>query len=131
MVDTRAQMVEALDWLWHDDAARRRLGHSGAARVRAAHTCLHRAEQLLGIVARLRGQRAPDLAAAAALNGKYDLDAPPVSPAAAAAQNGHARLAPPDVAALCPPPAAGPKPAARPARKPAAEPAVPALTRSA
>ncbi|MGH2350234.1 MAG: CgeB family protein [Chloroflexota bacterium] len=55
VVDTRAQMVDALQWLWCDEAARERLGRNGLARIRSAHTCRHRAEQLLSIVARLRG----------------------------------------------------------------------------
>jgi spore maturation protein CgeB len=54
VVDNRGQMEEALDWLWRDDRAREQLAANGLARVRAQHTCLHRAEQLLGIVARLR-----------------------------------------------------------------------------
>lgn len=57
MVDTAKQMEEALDWLWHDDDARSRLARNGLLRVRGAHTCLHRAEQLLEIVARLRAPR--------------------------------------------------------------------------
>lgn len=52
---TPAQLTEALQWLWQDEAARLRLGRSGLERVLAAHTCNHRAEQILGIVARLRG----------------------------------------------------------------------------
>jgi spore maturation protein CgeB len=55
VVDSRAQMMEALEWLWRDPAARERLGKSGAARVRAQHTCRHRARQLLALVARLNG----------------------------------------------------------------------------
>ena len=53
VVDTRAQMEEALAWLWEDETARRRLARSGLARIRAEHTYLHRAEQLLGIIARI------------------------------------------------------------------------------
>ena len=59
VVDSRAQMEEALDWLWRDPAARESLGRSGLARVLTHHTCRHRAEQLLEIVARLRLKRAP------------------------------------------------------------------------
>lgn len=58
IVDTRSQMEEALDWLWHDQAARLRLRRNGLARVRARHTCLHRAAQLLELVATLRGEPA-------------------------------------------------------------------------
>ncbi|CAA9267483.1 MAG: Spore_germination_protein_CgeB [uncultured Chloroflexi bacterium] len=54
VVDTKKDMLEALDWLWHDHDAREKLGRSGVARVLAHHTCRHRAEQLLTIVARLR-----------------------------------------------------------------------------
>jgi spore maturation protein CgeB len=54
VADTREQFVEALDWLWHDPAARERLGREGRARILEAHTCRHRAEQLLAIVAGLR-----------------------------------------------------------------------------
>jgi spore maturation protein CgeB len=54
VVDSKKDMLEALDWLWHDDDAREKLGRSGVARVLAHHTCRHRAEQLLGIVAGLR-----------------------------------------------------------------------------
>jgi spore maturation protein CgeB len=54
VVDTRKQMEEALDWLWRDEAAREQIGRNGAARVSAMHTCRHRVEQLLGIVARVR-----------------------------------------------------------------------------
>jgi spore maturation protein CgeB len=55
VVETRRQMLEALRWLWHDEDARERLGRNGLARIRAAHTCRHRVEQLLALVARLRG----------------------------------------------------------------------------
>jgi spore maturation protein CgeB len=54
VADNREQMVEALDWLWHDAPARERLGREGRARILEAHTCRHRAEQLLAIVAGLR-----------------------------------------------------------------------------
>ncbi|MDQ3703510.1 MAG: glycosyltransferase [Chloroflexota bacterium] len=54
VAETPAQLTEALQWLWQDEAARLRLGRSGLQRVLAAHTCTHRAEQILGIVARLR-----------------------------------------------------------------------------
>ena len=54
LVDTPAQMEEALDWLWHDGDARARLGRNGRLRVLDAHTCAHRAEQLLEIVAGLQ-----------------------------------------------------------------------------
>jgi spore maturation protein CgeB len=58
-VASRAQLEEALIWLWHDDAARERLGRRGLARILARHTCRHRAEQLLEIVAGLKLQRSP------------------------------------------------------------------------
>ncbi|HEX2034359.1 MAG TPA: glycosyltransferase [Chloroflexota bacterium] len=68
VVASERQMVEALEWLWQDEVARRRLGQRGAARIRAQHTCRHRAEQLLGIVAQLRGrEEAGRLPAAVAL----------------------------------------------------------------
>jgi spore maturation protein CgeB len=54
VVDSRKDMEEALDWLWNDADAREKLGRSGVSRILAQHTCRHRAEQLLGIVARLR-----------------------------------------------------------------------------
>jgi spore maturation protein CgeB len=57
VVDTRSQMEEALDWLWRDAAARERIGRSGAARVQALHTCRHRVEQLVAVIADLRGMR--------------------------------------------------------------------------
>jgi spore maturation protein CgeB len=57
VADTRAQMEEALSWLWHDETARQTLARSGLARVRAKHTCFHRATQLLDIIAGLRGVR--------------------------------------------------------------------------
>lgn len=55
VAETPAQLTGALQWLWQDEPARLRLGRSGLQRVLAAHTCTHRAEQILGIVARLRG----------------------------------------------------------------------------
>jgi spore maturation protein CgeB len=54
LVDTPTQTEEVLEWLWRDDDARARLGQSGMLRVLGAHTCLHRAEQLLEIVASCR-----------------------------------------------------------------------------
>jgi spore maturation protein CgeB len=54
LVDTPAQMEEVLAWLWHDASARARLGRNGMLRVLGAHTCVHRAEQLLEIVQDLR-----------------------------------------------------------------------------
>lgn len=56
VADTPARLQEALEWLWRDEDARRRLGQSGRERILARHTCRHRAEQILGIVAGLRGQ---------------------------------------------------------------------------
>jgi spore maturation protein CgeB len=59
VADTPRQMEEALRWLWRDEGAARRLGHSGRERILAHHTCRHRAEQILGIVGRLRGGGGP------------------------------------------------------------------------
>jgi spore maturation protein CgeB len=53
VVDTPAHLEGALEWLWRDDAARRRLAESGERRILAAHTCRHRADQLQAIVAGL------------------------------------------------------------------------------
>ncbi|MGE5619115.1 MAG: glycosyltransferase [Sphingomonadaceae bacterium] len=58
-VDTPAQMKEALIWLAHDEEARRRIGSRGRDTVLARHTCRHRADELVQIVGRLRGERAP------------------------------------------------------------------------
>jgi spore maturation protein CgeB len=60
VTETAAQQEAVLEWLWRDEAARQRLGRSGRARILAQHTCRHRAEQLLAIIARLRGDPAPD-----------------------------------------------------------------------
>jgi spore maturation protein CgeB len=65
VVDTPKDMEEALDWLWRDDAARDEMGRRGVARILAHHTCRHRAEQLLDIVAQLR----PSLTSPAAALG--------------------------------------------------------------
>ncbi len=59
VADTPRQMEEALRWLWQDEGAARRLGHSGRERILAHHTCRHRALQILDIVARLRGEVGP------------------------------------------------------------------------
>jgi spore maturation protein CgeB len=59
VADTPQQMEEALRWLWRDEGAARRLGHSGRERILAQHTCRHRALQILDLVSRLRGEVAP------------------------------------------------------------------------
>lgn len=53
VVETPAQMREALDWLTRDDAARATLAEHGHRTILARHTCGHRADELLGIVGRL------------------------------------------------------------------------------
>lgn len=73
VAETPAQLEEALQWLWSDETARLRLGRSGLQRILAAHTCNHRAEQILGIVARLRGDAPAPLARESVRNG----DRPP------------------------------------------------------
>jgi spore maturation protein CgeB len=55
VVDTPARLEAALEWLWRDESARRRLARSGEQRILAAHTCRHRAAQLQAIVAGLGG----------------------------------------------------------------------------
>jgi spore maturation protein CgeB len=42
-------MQSQLRWLLHDDHARRQIGESGLATIRARHTCMHRAEELTAI----------------------------------------------------------------------------------
>jgi spore maturation protein CgeB len=79
-VDTPAQLEEALQWLWHDADARARLGRSGRQRVRGAHTCAHRADQLLAIVAALRAPRAAAVAAGLREHGA-GADRPRAAPA--------------------------------------------------
>ncbi|MCL4368939.1 MAG: glycosyltransferase [Actinobacteria bacterium] len=54
-VDSPSQMAEAVRWLATDPTARARLGERGRATVLARHTCLHRADELVGIAERLRG----------------------------------------------------------------------------
>ncbi|MFT8244349.1 CgeB family protein [Roseomonas sp. BN140053] len=49
-----AEMVQHLRALRHDPALRRDLAARGLATVRARHSCAHRAEELLGILATLR-----------------------------------------------------------------------------
>ncbi len=55
-VDTPSQMAEALRWLAGDAEARRTIGSHGRATVLRAHTCHHRAEELVGIIRQLRHQ---------------------------------------------------------------------------
>jgi spore maturation protein CgeB len=56
VVDTPAQMREALRWLTSDPGARERIGFQGRETVLSRHTCRHRAEELVGIVRRVRGE---------------------------------------------------------------------------
>ena len=67
MVDNRKEMQDALAWLWEDESARQRLARNGRERIRAEHTCMHRAQQILDIVADLRGTRAGPMAVRRAL----------------------------------------------------------------
>jgi len=53
-VDTPSQMTEAIRWLASDEAARARLEAHGMMTILSRHTCRHRAEELVEIVARLR-----------------------------------------------------------------------------
>ena len=76
VVDTPARLEAALEWLWRDESARRRLARSGEQRILAAHTCRHRAAQLQAIVAGLGGP-------AARPPGRLPAPAPPPSPAPA------------------------------------------------
>jgi spore maturation protein CgeB len=48
------EMRELIDWLCHDDAARERIAAQGYARVLARHTCAHRADELLALLADTR-----------------------------------------------------------------------------
>ena len=59
VADTPRQMEEALRWLWQDEGPRGAWAIAGEERILAQHTCRHRAEQILGIVARLRGEVGP------------------------------------------------------------------------
>lgn len=47
---TPEEMREAIAWLCSDDAARRRFGERGRARVLERHTCEHRADELVGML---------------------------------------------------------------------------------
>lgn len=55
-VDAPSQMVEVLRWLASDDRARETIGSHGRATVLQRHTCRHRAEELVGIIRRLRSR---------------------------------------------------------------------------
>jgi len=57
VVETPREMVEAIAWLAHDPAARARIGAQARATILARHTCLHRTQQILDIVAELRSAR--------------------------------------------------------------------------
>jgi spore maturation protein CgeB len=59
VAETPAQQEAALQWLWKDETARARLGRNGRRRIMDGHTCLHRAEQIIRIVARLQGLQPP------------------------------------------------------------------------
>jgi spore maturation protein CgeB len=52
-----AEMTDHLRALAHDPQLRQELAASGLATIRAHHTCAHRVEELLSIVARLKGTR--------------------------------------------------------------------------
>ncbi len=58
-----AEMVRHLRALRCDPALRMALAESGLATIRARHTCAHRAEELLSIVARLRAVEPADMPA--------------------------------------------------------------------
>ena len=49
---TPKALRDAIDWLTHDDAARDSIGQHGLQTILERHTCGHRADQLLEIVAR-------------------------------------------------------------------------------
>ncbi|GAC1323940.1 MAG: glycosyltransferase [Chloroflexota bacterium] len=51
VASTPNEMRDAIDWLTHDDAARERIGQHGLGTILTRHTCGHRADQLLEIVA--------------------------------------------------------------------------------
>jgi spore maturation protein CgeB len=51
---TPEHMRDCIAWLCRDEAARRRYGENGRETVLARHTCAHRAQQLVDLVARLR-----------------------------------------------------------------------------
>ena len=50
-----AEMIDTIEVLCHDDALRERIGAQGRATILARHTCMHRTQQLLGIVDEVRG----------------------------------------------------------------------------
>jgi spore maturation protein CgeB len=54
VADTPLAMQQALRALRHDEAMRRELSINGLATIRRRHTCAHRVDQLLAIVAQLR-----------------------------------------------------------------------------
>jgi spore maturation protein CgeB len=90
VVDTRAQMQQALEWLWQDEPARALLGRNGLQRILESHTCMHRAEQLLGIIARLRMPVAlPEVRSVAGTHLRRDPAIESI-PAGVAAGNGRA-----------------------------------------
>jgi spore maturation protein CgeB len=94
VVDTRAQMEEALEWLWRDEGARQRLRRNALAQVRARHTCLHRAAQLLEIVARGRGLPALAEQPSEVAAGGYALALGPGLAPAIVASNGRGKMLP-------------------------------------
>jgi spore maturation protein CgeB len=57
VVETPRRMIEAIAWLAHDPTARARIGAQARATILARHTCLHRTQQIMGIVAELRSGR--------------------------------------------------------------------------
>jgi spore maturation protein CgeB len=54
MVENEPEMTEALRRIAHDPDLRRSLTEKGLETIRARHTCRHRADELLAIVARLQ-----------------------------------------------------------------------------
>lgn len=52
VASTPVEMRDAIDWLTHDDAARERIGRHGLQTILDRHTCGHRADQLLEVIAR-------------------------------------------------------------------------------
>jgi spore maturation protein CgeB len=53
MVSSGAEMAEQMKRLKNEPELRRSLAEKGLETIRASHTCGHRADELLGIVARL------------------------------------------------------------------------------
>lgn len=55
VVRDQQEMIDTIELLCHDAALRERIGAHGRATILARHTCMHRTQQLLGIVDEVRG----------------------------------------------------------------------------